>query len=58
MLEALANNGGTTQTMLFAAGSPLIDAGSNPDNQAFDQRGDPYSRTLGAGVDIGAVELD
>jgi hypothetical protein len=57
-----ANNGGPTQTMAPAAGSPVIDAGS-----AFglttDQRGQPRPsdfaaiRNAGDGSDIGAVEL-
>lgn len=53
-------NGGTTETQMPAANSPLVDAGA-PDASAFpcettDQRGMP--RPLGACCDIGAVESD
>jgi parallel beta-helix repeat protein len=54
LLGPLQNNGGPTQTMLPAPGSPAIDAGSNPDNLSTDQRGQP--RVAGAAPDIGAVE--
>jgi hypothetical protein len=56
MLGALADNGGTTQTHLPLAGSPLIDAA----DPAFapppttDQRGQP--RVSGGRADMGAVE--
>jgi hypothetical protein len=58
-LGSLTNNGGPTQTMLPASGSPLIDAGSNalvPSGVTTDQRGGQFPRILGAAVDIGAVE--
>src|SRR5207302_1196712 len=55
-LGALADNGGTTQTILPAIDSPLVNAGSNPAGLVFDQRGSPYGRTRSGGVDIGAVE--
>ena len=59
-LDALANNGGPTQTMLPQTGSPVIDAG-NPALAAqagitTDQRGFP--RVDGGSVEIGAVEKD
>src|SRR5262249_1882809 len=47
MLGALGDNGGPTQTMLPAAGSPLIGAGSNaqvPAGVSADQRGFGYAR--------------
>ncbi len=58
MLGALANNGGTTQTMLPAAGSPAIDAGDPafappPDT---DQRGAGFPRVVNGVIDLGAVE--
>ena len=53
-LGPLADNGGPTQTMLPAAGSPVINAGTS-NALATDQRGAP--RTSGGGTDIGAVEL-
>lgn len=56
VLGPLANNGGSTFTHLPAADSPLINAGSNPFNLAFDQRGAPHKRVIGLRADIGAVE--
>lgn len=53
-LEALGNNGGTTQTMRLLPGSPAVNAGSNPAGLAFDQRG--AVRLIGAAVDMGAYE--
>jgi len=40
------------------AGSPAIDAGSNPLSLTTDQRGAGFPRTIGAGTDIGAYERD
>jgi hypothetical protein len=59
-LLPMGNYGGPTETMLPAAGSPVIDAGSSAfvTDQETDQRG--FSRTSGSGgdhVDIGAVEV-
>ena len=57
-LGALADNGGPTQTMAIAPTSPALDAGSNPDGLAFDQRGSPFAREVPSGQsDIGAFEL-
>jgi len=56
VLNALANNGGPTQTHLPGPGSPLRDAGSNPASLAFDQRGAGFPRVLLGTADIGAVE--
>ena len=53
LLGALADNGGPTQTMLPAAGSPVIDAGGAC--TGTDQRG--MSRPQGSACDIGAVEV-
>ena len=59
LLGSLGLHGGTTATLLPSIKpgklSPVIDAGSDPDLQSVDQRGDP--RLLGDGVDIGAVEV-
>jgi hypothetical protein len=57
-LSALGNYGGLTNTMLPAANSLVVDAGSNsliPSGITTDQRGD--ARIFGASVDIGAVEV-
>lgn len=57
LLGLLANNGGGLQTILPKKNSPLIDVGSNPDNEGTDERGGGYLRIVGGGVDIGAVEF-
>jgi CSLREA domain-containing protein len=59
LLGALANNGGPTPTMALLAGSPAIDAGSDPQAPATDQRGaqrGPAGLGAGAHTDIGAYE--
>ena len=55
LLGKLALNGGTTATMLPLAGSPALNAGSNPNALTTDQRG--LTRVVGAAIDIGAVEV-
>jgi hypothetical protein len=55
MLGSLAANGGPTQTLLPAPGSPVIDAGEAAGCPATDQRG--IARPQGPACDIGAVEL-
>jgi|GEM_PF-759288 len=57
LLGELQNNGGRTPTQALLEGSPTIDAGSNPNNSATDQRGQGFDRTVGAGTDIGAFEV-
>jgi CSLREA domain-containing protein len=47
---------GCVPTMLPGAGSPAIDAGSNPNALLYDQRGAGFPRTLGSATDIGALE--
>ena len=54
MLQPLASNGGPTQTLLPAAGSPAIDAAGGLCSGA-DQRG--VARPQGKACDIGAVEV-
>ena len=56
-LGALANNGGTTQTMALLTGSPAIDRGNNAKVAAgaTDQRG--FTRVVNGAVDIGAFEV-
>ena len=54
-LGALQDNGGATETQALLQDSPALDAGSNPDNLSFDQRGKSFTRTNGA-IDIGAFE--
>ena len=56
-LGELRNNGGATLTQELLAESPAIDAGSNPNNLATDQRGEGFDRTVGDGTDIGAYEV-
>lgn len=63
LLGPLAENGGATRTHGLLTGSPAIDSGSfdvPPGSPAsapeFDQRGAPFSRVVGARIDIGAVE--
>jgi CSLREA domain-containing protein len=56
-LGELQDNGGPTLSQELLAGSPAIDAGSNPNNLATDQRGEGFNRTVGNGTDIGAFEV-
>ncbi|MGL4883086.1 MAG: DUF4347 domain-containing protein, partial [Waterburya sp.] len=56
-LGELQDNGGLTLTQELLADSPAIDAGSNPNNLANDQRGEGFNRTVGNGTDIGAYEV-
>ncbi|MBX7104673.1 MAG: right-handed parallel beta-helix repeat-containing protein [Gemmataceae bacterium] len=53
----LKNNGGPTQTHALLAGSVAINAGSNPDSLAYDQRGVGFNRVTGSAADIGAYEV-
>jgi uncharacterized repeat protein (TIGR01451 family)/CSLREA domain-containing protein len=55
LLEALADNGGPTQTRALAPGSPAFDAGDSAACPPTDQRG--IHRPTGAGCDIGAFEF-
>ena len=56
-LLPLADNGGPTQTHALPPDSVAMNAGSNPDNLAFDQRGNGFVRTSEGAVDIGAFEF-
>jgi CSLREA domain-containing protein len=62
LLAPLADNGGPTPTHALLPDSPAIDAGDAAlragvgDTAQFDQRGEPFSRVVGARIDIGAVE--
>ena len=56
LLNLTAEEGGATLIIPFDAGSPAIDAGSNPDSFGCDQRGFPYRRVYGSSADIGAYE--
>ena len=56
-LGELQDNGGATPTIALLENSPAIDAGSNLGGLATDQRGVGFDRTVGAGTDIGAFEL-
>ncbi len=55
-LAPLAWNGGFTLTHALQRGSPAIDAGSNIDQLAYDQRGPGFPRKIGLATDIGAYE--
>ena len=54
LLGSLANNGGSTQTMLPAADSPVIGTANPVGAPATDQRG--FSRTVDGLADMGAVQ--
>ena len=54
-LGPLADNGGPTPTHAIASDSCALDAATNPFDFPTDQRGE--TRTVGAGTDIGAYEL-
>ena len=56
LLAPLAGNGSVLRTHALLTGSPAIDAGSNPLQLNFDQRGLAFPRTFGAAPDIGAYE--
>jgi hypothetical protein len=60
-LDALADNGGATQTMALLTGSPAIDAGPATvptfTGNGFDQRATPFVRVYNGQSDIGAFEL-
>ena len=51
-----ASNG--TNFLGFTGTTVVLDAGSNPDSLANDQRGPGFPRSIGGGVDIGAIESD
>lgn len=55
-LGPLGMNGGPTDTLALAPGSPAIDTGSNPLVLPFDQRGTGFARVYGSEADIGAFE--
>lgn len=57
LLQPLAGNGGSTQTLALGDGSPAIDTGNNVAGLATDQRGDGFPRVVGAAADIGAFEV-
>ena len=67
LLSPLQNNGGFLTgasgseipmlTHALLAGSPAIDAGSNPDSLTYDQRGIGFVREVGSSTDIGAYEV-
>ena len=54
LLAPLADNGGPTPTHALLPGSPAINQGSSTESN--DQRGAPFVRNFGGGVDIGAYE--
>ena len=54
-LGSLSINGGSTPTLLPSLTSVVVDSGSNGNGLVVDQRG--VGRVIGAGIDIGAVEV-
>ncbi|MEM7311781.1 MAG: right-handed parallel beta-helix repeat-containing protein [Planctomycetota bacterium] len=62
LLDALANNGGLTQTMALLENSPAIDAGDpaalsgQNDVPEFDQRQVGFDRVVDGRIDMGALE--
>lgn len=56
-LGPLQDNGGPTPTMVPGRRGPAINGGGST-NLAVDQRGIGFARSIGAAVDIGAVETD
>jgi hypothetical protein len=57
VLGPLAFNGGPTRTHALLAGSPAINAGTNPIPLGTDQRGAGFPRAVGAATDMGAYEF-
>lgn len=55
-LGPLDYNGGSTVTHLPALESPLVNKGANAAGLTTDQRGNPFDRRRGPGIDIGATE--
>lgn len=45
-------------THLLSVTSPAVDLGANELNLSTDQRGIGFARDIGAGIDIGAIEID
>lgn len=56
-LLPLADNGGPTQTHALPPDSVALNAGSNPDDLPFDQRGPGFPRVTEGVADIGAFEF-
>jgi hypothetical protein len=56
-LQPLADNGGPTRTHAILPGSAAQDEGSNSTGLLTDQRGAGFPRTVGAGTDVGAFEI-
>jgi hypothetical protein len=57
LLGPLQLNGGPTRTHALLAGSQALNNGSNAAGLPSDGRGAPFLRLFGAGVDIGALEV-
>ncbi|HQR12317.1 MAG TPA: right-handed parallel beta-helix repeat-containing protein, partial [Casimicrobiaceae bacterium] len=56
VIGPLAFNGGTSRTHALLAGSPALNAGSNPLSLTTDQRGPLFARVIGGIADMGALE--
>ncbi len=57
LISPLAFNGGNLATIALQAGSPARNAGLNPLNLDYDQRGPGFPRISGPAADIGAFEF-
>jgi len=51
------DHGGPTETLAIDPASPAIDNGNNVARLDYDQRGEGFARSSGAGPDIGAFEV-
>ncbi len=58
LLLPLGDNGGPTETHALGLGSVARDAGGNPAQLPFDQRGEGFPRSLGVAPDIDAYEAE
>ncbi|WP_197171939.1 choice-of-anchor Q domain-containing protein [Novipirellula aureliae] len=55
--DRVGYNGWQESSYPLMPGSPAINAGLNPDNLPFDQRGSGFARVFGSAADIGAFEV-
>lgn len=55
-LTPLVDHGGPTFAHGLSLSSPAIDNGNNTVPLSFDQRDNPFARSVGGAVDVGAFE--